>query len=169
MERRRWPILIRPSTRAFTREARRIPGYSFLDWLHGYVYIRWPYLYLAIGSGKHPLARLLGPPVRLVGRLFPAPTRHDRETGTLADGYHGKVVPLEVAAQLVTVREDVTLTESIDFYYHTIDFVIQVQPLLAPAETNIYYLCYILGLFDVGINGQAEVPESLKRPVVIFS
>ena len=111
MERRRWPTLIRPSTRAFTREARRIPGYSFLDWLHGYVYIRWPYLYIAIGSGEHVLARLLGPPVRLVGRLFPAPTRHDRETGTFADGYHGKVVTLEAAAQLVTVTEDVTLGE----------------------------------------------------------
>ena len=108
MEHRRWPALIRPSTRAFSREARRIPGYSFLDWLHGYVYIRWPYLYIGIGSGNHPLARILGPPVRLVGRLFPATPRHDRETGTFADGYHGKVVPLEAAAQLVTVREDVT-------------------------------------------------------------
>jgi len=111
MEHRRWPSLIRPSTRAFTREARRVPGYSFLDWLHGYVYIRWPYLYLSIGSGNHALAHILGPPVRLVGRLFSAPSRHDRETGTIADGYHGKVVPLEAAAQLVTVTEDVTLSE----------------------------------------------------------
>jgi len=111
MEHRRWPTLIRPSARAFFREARRMPGFSFLDRLHGYVYIRWPYLYISIGSGEHPLARILGPPVRLVGRLFPAPPRHDRETGTFADGYHGKVVPLEAAAQLVTVREDVTLTE----------------------------------------------------------
>ena len=111
MEQRRWPTLSRPSTRAFFREARRIPGFSFLDRLHGYVYIRWPYLYIGIGTGEHVLARLLGPPVRLVGRLFPAPPRPDRETGTFADGYHGKVVPLEAAAQLVTVKEDVTLTE----------------------------------------------------------
>lgn len=111
MEQRRWPALIGPSTRAFFREARRMPGFSFLDRLHGYVYIRWPYLYIGIGTGEHVLARLLGPPVRLVGRLFPAPPRHDRETGTFADGYHGKVVPLEAAAQLVTVKEDVTLTE----------------------------------------------------------
>ena len=88
-----------------------MPGFSPLDWLHGYVYIRWPYLYIGIGTGEHWLARFMGPPVRLVGRLFPAPPRHDRETGTFADGYHGKVVPLEAAAQLVTVKEDVTLSE----------------------------------------------------------
>jgi ferredoxin len=111
MKQRRWPNLIRPSTRAFTREARRIPGFSFIDWLHGYVYARWPYLYIGIGTGEHVLAHILGPPVRLLSKLFPAPTRPERETGTIADGYHGKVVPLEAAAQLVTVQEDITLTE----------------------------------------------------------
>ena len=49
-----WP---RPSTRAFIREARRMPGYSLFDWLHGYVYSRWPYLYIGIGTGEHPLAK----------------------------------------------------------------------------------------------------------------
>ena len=58
--------LIRPSTRAFIQEARRTPGFSLFDWLHGYVYARWPYLYIGIGAGEHPLARVLGPPVRLL-------------------------------------------------------------------------------------------------------
>ena len=111
MEQRRRPGLIQPSTRAFRREARRIPGFSFIDWLHGYAYARWPYLYIGIGTGEHVLAKILGPPVRLVGKLFPAPPRPERETGTFADGYHGKVVPLDAAAQLVTVQENVTLTE----------------------------------------------------------
>ena len=111
MEQRRRPGLIRPSTRAFTQEARRIPGFSFIDWLHGYVYARWPYLYIGIGTGEHVLAQILGPPVRMIRKLFPAPPQPDRETGTFADGYHGKVVPLDAAAQLVTVQEDVTLTE----------------------------------------------------------
>jgi len=44
------PLL--PSTRAFVREARRTPGYSFLDWVHGYVYARWPYLYIAVATGR---------------------------------------------------------------------------------------------------------------------
>jgi len=54
MRRKSW---LRPSTRAFTREARRTQGYGLFDWLHGYVYARWPYLYISIGTGEHPLAR----------------------------------------------------------------------------------------------------------------
>jgi ferredoxin len=102
------PKLIKPSTRAFRQEARRTPGYSFFDWLHGYVYARWPYLYIGIGTGEHPLARLFGPAVRLVGRLLPK-GEDASDRGTFADGYHGKVVPLEAATQLVTVEEDVDL------------------------------------------------------------
>jgi hypothetical protein len=45
----RLPFL-RPSTRAFVREARRTPGFSLFDWVHGYVYARWPYLYIGIGT-----------------------------------------------------------------------------------------------------------------------
>jgi ferredoxin len=100
---------IRPSTRAFAREARRLPGYSLFDWLHGYVYARWPYLYIGIGLGEHPLSRVFGPPVRLLGRLLPRRSDEDPERITFADTYHGKVVPLEAAAQLVTVQEDVDL------------------------------------------------------------
>jgi len=76
--------------------------------LHGYVYARWPYLYIGIGTGQHPLARIFGPPVRLVGRLFPRRTDGPEPT-TFAEGYHGKVVPLGAATQLVTVEEDVDL------------------------------------------------------------
>jgi ferredoxin len=99
----------RPSTRAFIREARRTPGFSLFQFLHGYVYGRWPYLYIGIGAGTHPLARLLGPPVRLLGRLLPPPAEDDPDRVTFADTYHGKVVPLEAATQLVTVEEDVDL------------------------------------------------------------
>jgi len=108
MQRRQRPILVRPSTRAFRREARRLPHYSFIKWIHGYVYARWPYLYIGIGTGEHPLARVFGPPVRLVGRLLPK-AKSDPDHLTFADGYHGKVVPLEAATQLVTVAEDVDL------------------------------------------------------------
>jgi ferredoxin len=102
--------LIRPSTRAFAQEARRTRGYSLFDWLHGYVYARWPYLYIGIGTGEHPLARIFGPSVRLVGRLFPRQPDDGENRINFADTYHGKVVPLEAATQLVTVKEDVTLT-----------------------------------------------------------
>ncbi|MGD9046435.1 MAG: 4Fe-4S binding protein [Anaerolineae bacterium] len=105
MKSRSRPRLFRPSTQAFIEEARRTPGYSLFDWLHGYVYARWTYLYLGIGAGTHPLARIVGPTARLLGRLFPP----DPDSGGFADGYHGKVMPLEAATQLVTVQEDVDL------------------------------------------------------------
>lgn len=111
MQSKRRASPIRPSTRAFAREARRTPGYSLLDWLHGYVYARWPYLYIGIGTGEHPLARIIRPPVRLAGWLFTPRSDNGRDPVTFADTYHGKVVPLEAATQLVTVEEEITLTD----------------------------------------------------------
>src|SRR3972149_7455941 len=58
--------LIHPSTWNLFKEGRRTPGYSLFDWLHGYVYGRWPYLYIGFGIGKHPLAQVVG---RLVSLL----------------------------------------------------------------------------------------------------
>jgi ferredoxin len=105
--------LIPPSVRAFTREARRTPGFSLLDWLHGYMYARWPYLYIGIGTGGHPLARALGPLVRAVSSLLPSRRGDEggRRPNALAEGYHGKVVRPEAARQLVTVEEDIELRD----------------------------------------------------------
>jgi Pyruvate/2-oxoacid:ferredoxin oxidoreductase delta subunit len=111
--RRFWPGLLRPSTRAFLREARRTPGYSFFDWLHGYVYARWPYLYIGIGTGEHPLARSVGPLAYRLLRWFSHRAVGDHSSAqrvTFADTYHGKVVPLEAAKRLVTVQKEVRLT-----------------------------------------------------------
>jgi Pyruvate/2-oxoacid:ferredoxin oxidoreductase delta subunit len=105
MQKAQKPGIAGSSTQAFLREARRTPGYGLLDFLHGYIYARWPYLYIGVGTGEHWLAHLFGPPVRLLDRLFPPSDDHL----TFADGYHGKVVPLEAATQLVTVAEDVNL------------------------------------------------------------
>ncbi len=110
MKRKFWPNLVQPSTRAFAREGRRTPGYSLFDWLHGYVYGRWPYLYIGIGTGEHPLARVFGPLVTWLARLFPPRSADSPDPVTFADTYHGKVVPLEAAKQLVTVEEEVSLT-----------------------------------------------------------
>jgi Pyruvate/2-oxoacid:ferredoxin oxidoreductase delta subunit len=46
------------------------------------------------------------PPISLIGRLLP-PKAGDNPG--FADSYHGKVVPLDAAAQLVTVEEDISL------------------------------------------------------------
>ena len=107
-------FLVRPSTRAFFVEGRRTPNYSFFDWLHGYVYGRWPYLYIGIGTGEHWLARVFGPLVNFIGKVLPAPKPQDnsptQQRITFADTYHGKVVPIQAAKQLVMVNEDIRLT-----------------------------------------------------------
>ena len=108
------PLLPRPSTRAFMREARRTRGYSLFDFIHGYVYGRWPYLYIAIGTGQHPLARKAKPLIAWIGGLISKEgarqtVAEGAQGAGFADTYHGKVVTLEAATQLVRVGRDVDL------------------------------------------------------------
>ena len=104
---------MRPGTRAFLRESRRLPGHSLFDRIHGYVYARWPYLYIGVGTGEHALARVLGPIARWVLGIFSG-GRGDEAGHTaaaFADSYHGKAVPLEQATQLVSVDEEIDLRD----------------------------------------------------------
>jgi ferredoxin len=109
---------IRPSTRSFLREARRTPGYSLFDLLHGYVYARWPYLYIGIGVGEHPLSKKWLPRLgRLLPRIRTSQTTALLDSGyttqkaNFADSYHGKVMPLEPARRLVLVNEEIKLPD----------------------------------------------------------
>ena len=105
---------IKPSTLAFAREARRL-HFSWFEWLHGYVYGRWTYLYISLGTRRHPLARWASrflPKPRPQPILPPPSPENDpaiHRSLTMADTYHGKVVPLEPARQLVLVNENVRL------------------------------------------------------------
>ncbi len=126
MTRSLWPLPPRPSTRAFIREARRTPGYGLTDWLHGYVYARWPYLYIGIGTGEHPWAPFVKRLIGLLGRI-PDPRAvwqaisgrrralpeagGSRRTIGFADTYHGKVVTLESATKLVRVDQEISLRD----------------------------------------------------------
>lgn len=111
---------MKPSTRAFLREAATVPGFGFLDFVHGYVYGRWPSLYVGIATGCHPLARTLGPPARWLLDQYERAARHLGDDSLVggspagktgfADVYHGKVMPLEGASRLVSVRQEVLLT-----------------------------------------------------------
>lgn len=117
--------LIQPSTREFIREARRTPGYSLFDFLHGIVYARWIYLYIGVGVGEHPLTKKLRPVLGWLEKLAvrkkpagqfqpdqPAPgAGQPDEQVSFADTYHGKVLPLEAARQLVLVNEDIRLPD----------------------------------------------------------
>jgi Pyruvate/2-oxoacid:ferredoxin oxidoreductase delta subunit len=129
---RHHPFLIHSSTRSFLLEGLRTPGYRLLDLLHGYVYARWPYLYIGIGVGEHPLSPRLAQLAQMFSRLFPprlASEKHGSKPANLsfADTYHGKVVPLTAATQLVTVHEEIRLTnlEHIIPYDHARDIVLK--------------------------------------------
>lgn len=96
---------VKPSTRAFVEAAGRIRGYSWFDLLHGLVYARWTYLYIAIGVGEHPLSRWIG----RIGRLFAREQKPDAPG--FEQGYHGKVLPVESARSLILINEPIRLPD----------------------------------------------------------
>lgn len=108
---RNW--FIKPSTREFVKEARRLPGYSFFDLLHGYVYARWPYLYIGIGTGEHPLSKRLAPFAGWFNKLITKKTEGEEADAGIgfADTYHGKAIPLETAKRLVLINEEIKIPD----------------------------------------------------------
>ena len=105
--------LIKPSTKSFIKEARDKENYSFMDWLHGYIYGRWPYFYIGVGTGEHRLTKTMLPLVQFVLKHFPH--RFDDlpagEKISFADTYHGKVVPTEHAKKLVNMDQEINLQD----------------------------------------------------------
>jgi len=98
------------STKKFFREGRTVSGYTLADFLHGYLYARWPYLYIGVATGEHSLARLLKPLFNFVSGLFFPKNRPQKDPGmAFADTYHGKVIPVEEAEKLVSIREDIAV------------------------------------------------------------
>lgn len=121
-------IRILPSTRSFVREARRTPGFGFLELIHAYIYARWPYLYIGIGTGEHRSIKFIRPVLNLALQLLthrPADRPMVEKTGlkptrfvdnssrrtTFADTYHGKVVPLKAAQKIVSIKKEINLTD----------------------------------------------------------
>jgi ferredoxin len=98
------------TTQVFLDESRRIPGYSIWKFLHGYVYTRWPYLYIGVGTGEHWLAKILYPLFGGIGKILRLFDNGNRPRPSNADTYHGKVVPLDAAKHLVSVNEDVEIS-----------------------------------------------------------
>lgn len=104
---------ISPSTRSFLKEALYLKNYRLFDFIHGYFYARWIYLYIGIGTGEHPLARtyrrLSSSWKNLIANHIPH-SANSKHQPTIAEGYHGKVIPLESASRLVTINQEVNLT-----------------------------------------------------------
>ena len=105
-------LFMKPSTAAFIKEARATSGFSLFDFIHGYVYGRWTHLYIAIGTGQHPLAKKLAP---LAAWVEAHATREDSASPadaiSMADTYHGKALPLEQARKMVMINEDINLPD----------------------------------------------------------
>jgi len=109
---------IAASTLHFIKAGIQTKDYSLWDMIHGYVYARWPYLYIGIGRGKHPIAKKMIPVIKLWQRVFPKPPKvttweHSLEipSNTIADGYHGKVTTLETAKNLIMVQEPIQVSD----------------------------------------------------------
>jgi Pyruvate/2-oxoacid:ferredoxin oxidoreductase delta subunit len=104
---------VKASTRAFIQEARNTPGYTLLDFIHGYIYGRWPYFYIGVGKSKHPATKYLAPLGNFVNILITKKKKDEptEETIGFADTYHGKAVPLEEAKRLVLIEEEINLPD----------------------------------------------------------
>lgn len=130
------------ATRKFIQESLHTDDFSLFDLLHGYVYTRWTYLYIAIGIGEHRLAKIYQSLRAAFTRLFPSrPTpkstlASSTPASTVAEGYHGKVLPPNAARQLVSVGEAITLKnlEKILPYNRARDLILQNPERLAVLE-----------------------------------
>jgi NAD-dependent dihydropyrimidine dehydrogenase PreA subunit len=99
------------STQWFFQEGRKLDDYSLFDFLHGYVYARWPYLYIGIGLGEHPIAKTFMHVRSMVSRRQPTEHTQNKKKGGMADTYHGKVLLPESAHTLVQVQKDIDLRD----------------------------------------------------------
>jgi ferredoxin len=106
---------VKPSTKVFFQEAHKTPGFSFLDGLHGYIYARFLYTYIGIGTGQHWVNKIITPVASIISRIQSLFQKHHQEHSsgkpgiTVADTYHGKVLPLAAIKQLVSVQQDIRL------------------------------------------------------------
>jgi ferredoxin len=74
--------------------------------------MRWPYFYISMGKGDHPWSKKLSPLLNFMGSLIADRASKEASNGRrpgFEDTYHGKVVPLEAARQLVMVKQDISL------------------------------------------------------------
>lgn len=99
--------LVKPTTMIFWRAARKRPGGSFKESAHGLFYLKWPELYIKVGLGRGRLGRMLREPARIIGKALGL---WDGSLGrAFADTYHGKVMPLKEATDLIKIDRPVRL------------------------------------------------------------
>ena len=104
-------LIVNGSTREFFREGKKTEDYSFYDFLHGYTYIKWPYLYISVALGEHKLTKILQPLFLFLSKILTPFSDNQLSDGgeDWANSYHGKVVPVDEAKRLVTIQEDISI------------------------------------------------------------
>jgi ferredoxin len=120
-------LRVKTPTVDFFRTARKTPNFGIINTLHGYLYARWPYFWISIGTGRHKLIRRMNFAVNFITNAlmrFPADRpwidenglhRHGKQRWFLsrrdqfADTYHGKVIRLNAARQLVSLNQSISL------------------------------------------------------------
>jgi NAD-dependent dihydropyrimidine dehydrogenase PreA subunit len=104
--------VLKESTRAFFREGKHLAGFSLFNAVHGYVYARWPYLYIGLALGEHPLAKTFRPFLDWYSRVA-GNTAETASAGkhAFADSYHGKVVSTRDATRLITLNKEIALPD----------------------------------------------------------
>jgi Pyruvate/2-oxoacid:ferredoxin oxidoreductase delta subunit len=105
--------LIKSSTSEFYREGKNTANYSLFDFVHGYMYSKWPYLYISVALGEHRLYKILQPIfLFLQSILEPSHEDEPEEFGNAwANSYHGKVVPIDEAKRLVSIQEEIVIKD----------------------------------------------------------
>ncbi len=98
-------------TRKFFREANKLNQMSRIQKLHGYIYARWIYFYIAVGTGRHKLCKIVRPFGVLLNALSKKPRTSEAVSDKIrfVDTYHGKVITTESARKLVTVNKKISL------------------------------------------------------------
>jgi len=153
------PFWLKPATRSFFQEARKTSGYSLFDWLHGYIYGRWPYFYISVGTGEHTLSGFFQKLWDIFTGIFQPKKGNNGSSAKIdfANGYHGKVMPLEQATRLVTVNKEISIrdleqiipyTKARDIVLQNPDHVVALEcPCRAarPNPCNPLDVCLILG------------------------
>lgn len=108
-------MVLKPSTKSFIRDSRKTHGFSIYDMLHGYIYARFIYTYVGIAIGEHPSSKAINIVSNIIAKIAsglryilgikPPP----ESSISLADTYHGKVLPLDSIKKLVSVQQDIHL------------------------------------------------------------
>ncbi|MBE0685301.1 MAG: 4Fe-4S binding protein [Anaerolineaceae bacterium] len=104
---------ISKSTRSFVKYSRKSENFSFFRFLHGYIYGRWPHLYIGIGKGDHPIIKPFLPFISFLTKINPFKKQSSDQhsvnlaSHTVADGYHGKAIPLQTARELIMINEPI--------------------------------------------------------------